>query len=105
MTGPLCCGRHRLWQYLWSSSWVNQASGNNSAISTYSRSSIFFTSLGGKDLQATFDRYYWRIHRHYSRWGAVTNVNGIGEGTEVTSAGKVAIMNDGGSIPIPMLCN
>ena len=72
---------------------------------TYSRSSIFFTSLGGKDLQATFDRCYWRIHRHNSGWGAVTNVNGIGEGTEVTSAGKIAIMNYGGSIPIPMLCN
>ena len=39
---------------------------------------------------------------------AVTNVNGIGEGNEVTSAGKVekvAIMDDGGSTPIPMLCN
>ena len=39
---------------------------------------------------------------------AVTNVNGIGEGTEVTSAGKVGkvrIMDDGGSTPIPMLCN
>lgn len=79
-------------------------------MSTYSRSSLFFTSLGDKD----------HVHGLPSIGAsgglpiivvvgvAVVNVHGIWEDTEVTMAGKVGkavITNYGANTPVHILCS